>query len=132
MEYNTKKYEFSQEGYDFVVSTGLVGNNIRITCQENFSLGGPFYSNKFSLNDLRNINQFFMLPQTPEEGLGEINKVIERQKAGLSKGSNDTILFIGYLIIGTDNDSFTLPLRKEIMNQINMVYLLLQSQMQLI
>ena len=54
-----------------------------------------------------------MLPQSPEEALDEINKVIERQKAGLSKGNNDTMLFIGYLIIGTDNDSFTLPLRRD-------------------
>ena len=113
MEYNTQKYQFNQEGHDFVVSTGLVGNSIRITCQENFSLGGPFYSNEFTLNDLRTINQFFMLPQSPEEALDEINKVIERQKAGLSKGHNDTMLFIGYLIIGTDNDSFTLPLRRD-------------------
>ena len=113
MEYNTQKYQFNQEGHDFVVSTGLVGNSIRITCQENFSLDGPFYSNEFSLNDLRSINQFFMLPQSPEEALEEINKVIERQKAGLSKGNNDTMLFIGYLIIGTDNDAFTLPLRRD-------------------
>ena len=113
MEYKTQKYQFNQDGQDFVVSTGLVNDRIRITCQENLALDGPFYSNEFSLEDLRNANQFFMLPQTAEEALEEINKGIERQKAGLQRGMNDTMLFIGYVVIGTDNDSYNLPLRRD-------------------
>ena len=113
MEYNTNKYQFNQDGRDYVVSTGLVGNRIRITCQQNLALDGPFYSNEFTLDDLRHANQFFMLPQTPEEALSEINKGIERQKSGLSPGSNDTMIFVGYLVIGTDNDMYNLPLRRD-------------------
>ena len=113
MEYNTQKYQFNQDGRVYVVSTGLVGNRIRITCQENLALDGPFYSNEFTLDDLRHANQFFMLPQTPEEALLEINKGIERQKSGLQKGNNDTMIFIGYLVIGTDNDLYNLPLRRD-------------------
>ena len=113
MEYNTQKYQFNQDGRDFVVSTGLVGNRIRITCQENLALDGPFYSNEFTLDDLRHANQFFMLPQTPEEALEEINKGIERQRSALSQGMNDTMIFIGYVVIGTDNDSYNLPLRRD-------------------
>ena len=113
MEYNTQKYQFNQDGRYYVVSTGLVGNRIRITCQENLALDGPFYSNEFALEDLRHANQFFMLPQTPEEALLEINKGIERQKSGLSPGQNDTMIFIGYLVIGTDNDVYHLPLRRD-------------------
>ena len=113
MEYNTNKYQFNQDGRVYVVSTGLVGNRIRITCQENLALDGPFYSNEFTLDDLRHANQFFMLPQTPEEALLEINKTIERQKSGLEKGNNDTMIFIGYLVIGTDKDMYSLPLRRD-------------------
>ena len=113
MEYKTQKYQFNQDGQDFVVSTGLVNDRIRITCQENLALDGPFYSNEFALEDLRNTNQFFMLPQSAEEALDEINKGIERQKAGLSRGMNDTMIFIGYVVIGTDNDSYNLPLRRD-------------------
>ena len=113
MEYNTQKYQFNQDGRIYVVSTGLVENRIRITCQENLALDGPFYSNEFTLDDLRHANQFFMLHQTPEEALLEINKGIERQKSGLQKGNNDTILFTGYLVIGTDNDMYNLPLRRD-------------------
>ena len=113
MEYNTNKYQFNQDGKDFVVSTGLVSDRIRITCQESLALDGPFYSNEFSLDDLRRVNQFFMLPQTPQEALLEINKGIERQKSGLSRGTNDTMIFIGYLVIGTDKDAYNLPLRRD-------------------
>ena len=113
MEYNTQKYQFNQDGRDFVVSTGLVGNRVRITCQENLALDGPFYSNEFTLEDLRHAHQFFMIAQTPEEALMEINKGIERQKSGLAPGQNDTMSFLGYLVIGTDNDVYNLPLRRD-------------------
>ena len=77
------------------------------------ALDGPFYSNEFSLDDLRHAHQFFMIAQTPEDALKEINKGIERQKSGLAPGQNDTILFLGYLVIGTDNDVYNLPLRRD-------------------
>ena len=113
MEYYIQKYQFHQDGRDFVVSTGLVGDRIRITCQESLSLEGPFYSNEFSLHDLRVANQFFNLTQTSEEALKEINKGIERQKSALKIGENDTIHFLGYVIIGTDNDVYDLLLRRD-------------------
>ena len=113
MEYNIQKYNFFQNGKDYVVSTGLVGDRIRITCQENLSLDGPFYCNEFTLYDLRVANQFFNLTQSPVEALNEINKGIERQKSALKPGINDTMLFIGYLVIGTDNDIYNLILKRD-------------------
>ena len=114
MEYNIQKYQFHQNGKDYLVSTGLVGDKIRITCQENLTLDGPFYCNEFSLYDLRTANQFFRLTQSPQEALIEINKGIERQKTALQEGANNTMIFIGYLIIGTDNDIYNLVLRRDL------------------
>lgn len=114
MEYNIQKYQFHQNGKDYLVSTGLVGDKIRITCQENLTLDGPFYCNEFSLYDLRTANQFFRLTQSPQEALIEINKGIERQKTALKEGANNTMNFIGYLIIGTDNDIYNLVLRRDL------------------
>ena len=113
MEYNIQKYNFTQNGKEYVVSTGIVGDRIRITCQENLAFDGPFYCNEFTLYDLRTANQFFNLTQTPNEALNEINKGIERQKSALRPGPNDTIHFLGYLVIGTDNDVYTLILRRD-------------------
>jgi len=112
-EYNTQKYQFNQDGKDYIVSTGIIGDRIRITCQESLSLDGPFYSNEFTLHDLRAANQFFRLTQTPQDALKEINKGIERQKSGLKVGINDTMHFLGYLVIGTDNDVYNLILRRD-------------------
>ena len=113
MEYNIRKYQFHQNGKDYVVSTGIVYDRIRVTCQENLALDGPFYSNEFSLYDLQHIHQFFKITQTIEEALKEINKGIERQKTGLKLGSNDVMHFLGYLVIGTDNDVFILNLKRD-------------------
>ena len=112
MEYNIKKYQFNQNGTDYVVSTGLVYDHIRITCQENLNLDGPFYSNEFSLYELQNVHQFFKLTSTPEQALKEINKGIERQKCGLKLGANNIMHFFGYLVIGTDNDVYVLNLKR--------------------
>ena len=32
MEYITQKYQFNQDGKDYVISTGIIGDRIRITC----------------------------------------------------------------------------------------------------
>ena len=112
-ESNIHKYKFNQDGQEYIVSTGIINDRIRITCQENIAFDGPFYANEFTLDNLRSSNQFFLLTQSPEEALIEINKGIERQKSALEKKNNDTINFIGYLIIGTDNDIYTLPLKRD-------------------
>ena len=65
------------------------------------------------MNDLKAANQFFRLTQTLEEALNEINKGIERQKTGLKAELNDIMQFLGYLVIGTDNDVYNLVLRRD-------------------
>ena len=62
---------------------------------------------------MRAANQFFRLTQSPIEALSEINKGIERQKSALKPGLNDTMHFIGYLVIGTDNDIYNLILKRD-------------------
>ena len=94
MEYSTQKYQFNQDGKYYVISTGIIGDRIRITCQENLAWDRPFYSNEFSLDDLRDANQFFTLCHSSQDALLEINKGKERQKSGLQKGNNDTMIFI--------------------------------------
>ena len=111
-EYNSQTYELNQDGRDYILTTGLVNDNMRITCRDHIELSGPYYMGEYSLNDLSSIHKFFLLTKTIEAAQSEINKAIERQKCGVLDQGNILKIII-YLIIGTDRSNLTLKLYKQ-------------------
>ncbi len=107
-----QSYQLNQGQNEYILTTGLVNNNIRVTCQENISLTGPYFANDFSLQDLSSIHKFFALLSSIEEAQYELNKAIERQRVGVNK-EFDIINVIFYLHVGTDKINLTLPLKKQ-------------------
>ena len=111
-EYNTQTYELNQEGKDYILTTGLINDNIRITCRDHLELLGPYYINDFSLSDLSSKNKYFILSENIESAQLEINKAIERQKCGVKQEGN-VLKIIIYLTIGTDKSNLNLSLLKQ-------------------
>jgi len=111
-EYNIHTYELNQEDRDFILTTGLIHDNIRITCREQIEMSGPYYMGEYSLNDLSSLHKYFLLCESIEAAQIEINKAIERQKCGVLEEGN-TLKIIIYLIIGTDRSNLTLILYKQ-------------------
>ena len=111
-EYNIQTYELNQGGKDYILTTGLINDNIRITCRDHLELTGPYYLNDFSLSDLSSKNKYFILSDSIESAQTEINKAIERQKCGLKQEGN-IIKIIIYLTIGTDQSNLNLSLLKQ-------------------
>ena len=110
-EYNIQTYELNQSGKDYILTTGLINDNLRITCRDHLELTGPIYINDFSLGDLSSKNKYFMLSDSIESAQTEINKAIERQKCGLKQEGN-VLKVIIYLTIGTDKSNLNLSLLK--------------------
>lgn len=111
-EENMQSYQLNQGENEYILTTGLVDGNIRLTCQENISLTGPYYANDFSLEQLCSIHKYFNLISTIQEAQYELNKAIERQRVGIRK-ENDLLNVIFYLHVGTDKINLTLPLKKQ-------------------
>ena len=111
-EYNSQTYELNQDGRDYILTTGLVNDNMRITCRDHIELTGPYYMGEYSLNDLSSIHKYFLLTETIEAAQTEINKAIERQKCGVIDQGNILKIII-YLIIGTDRSNLTLKLYRQ-------------------
>lgn len=111
-EYNVQKYELNQGGKNYILTTGLINDNLRITCRDHIESIGPYYINDFSLSDLSSKNKYFMLSNSIESAQVEINKAIERQKCGLKQEGN-IIKIIIYLTIGTDQSNLNLSLLKQ-------------------
>ena len=111
-EYNIQKYELNQEGKDYILTTGLINDNIKITCRDQKELTRTYYTNQFSLSDLSSKNIYFKLCESIEAAQIEINKAIERQKCGVKEEGNIIIVFI-YFTIGTDRTNLSLKLLKQ-------------------
>ncbi len=111
-EYSIQKYELNQEGKDYILTTGLINDNIKITCRDQKELTRTYYTNQFSLSDLSSKNIYFKLCESIEAAQIEINKAIERQKCGVIEKGNILTIMI-YLMIGTDQSNLNLTLYKQ-------------------
>ena len=110
-EYNIQTYELNQSGKDYILTTGLINDSLRITCRDHIELTGPIYISDFSLGDLSSKNKYFILSDSIESAQNEINKAIERQKCGVKEEGN-VLKIIIYLTVGTDKSNLNLSLLK--------------------
>lgn len=111
-EYNIQNYELNQDGVEYILTTGLVGDKIRVTCRESIDNSSPYFMGEYTLNDLSSIHKYFLLTESIEAAQLEINKAVERQKCGV-KNEGNILKIMFYLIIGTDKSNLTLTLFKQ-------------------
>ena len=114
MEYgenNIKFFKLNQEGKEYILSISIYEDYIRLSCQERNIQLGNYYETDFSLNDLSEINRFFLIMSSIYEAQNELIKAIEKQKVGIEVEQN-LLNLLFYLIIGTDNILIKLPLAK--------------------
>ena len=110
-EVNIRFFKLNQDGKEYILSLSIYEDCIRLTCQENKGISGNYYETNYTLNELCEINRFFFIMNSLYEAQNELIKAIEKQKIGIELGQNSLNL-IFYLIIGTDNILFKLPLAK--------------------
>ena len=111
-EYNIQNYELNQDGIEYILTTGLVGDKVRVTCRESIDNSRPYFMGEYTLNDLSSIHKYFLLTESIEAAQLEINKAVERQKCGV-KDEGNILKIMFYLIIGTDKSNLTLTLFKQ-------------------
>ena len=111
-EYNTQNYELNQDGIQYILTTGLVGDKVRVTCRESIDLSSPYFMGEYTLNELSSIHKYFLLTETIEAAQSEINKAVERQKCGVKEEGN-ILKIMFYLTVGTDKSNLTLTLFKQ-------------------
>ena len=114
MEYENnylKFFKLNQDGKEYILSISIYEDYIRLSCQDSFGKKGNYYETDFNLNDLSEINRYFLIMSSIYEAQNELIKAIEKQKVGVEIGQN-LLNIIFYLIIGTDNVLLKLPLAK--------------------
>ena len=96
MDNNKKQYKVTQDENDYILTSELYQNNIRLTLQEINKNNPLIYVGDFSVQDLKKINEIFYTTSTKEEALSVINNIIEEQKVNIEKKQNyiNIILFL--------------------------------------
>ena len=110
-ESDIKFFKLNQEGKEYILSISIYRDSVRLSCQENIGKSGNYYETDFTLNDLSEINRYFLIISSIYEAQKELIKAIEKQKVGVEIRQN-LLNIIFYLIIGTDKISIKLPLAK--------------------
>ena len=96
MDNNKKQYKVTQDENDYILTSELNVNNLRITLQEINKNNPLIYVGDFSLQDLKKINEVFYTTSTVQEALIIINNIIEEQKVNIEKKQNyiNILLFL--------------------------------------
>lgn len=109
---NLQRYELIQENNKYIVTTGVTGDRVRVTCQDSQYSDAPKYSRDYSIDDLQRISRVFYICKSGIDCQTELNKAIEKEKVGVfEQGQTCDLMF--YMMIGTDKEDISLPLDKE-------------------
>ena len=78
------RYQVTQDGKDYILSTVIINDKIRIECQDNNFTPSPTYYKDYSLTDLNSFSEIFKLIPTIVEAQNELNNAIEQQQVKLT------------------------------------------------
>lgn len=116
-EENENTYQLNQDNKEYMLSTSLINDKVRFTCEDSTSDEKPTYTKDFSLEDLMKIHRLFYIIPTIQVAQEELDKAIEKQKIGITKESENSLGIIFYMMIGTEKIDFTLSLPKKVLDQ---------------
>ena len=111
-ETDSRSFKLRQEGKEYILSLSIVGDFLRFSGQKNLGKDCDFYETDFSLDDLREINRYFLIISSIKEAQNELIKAIEKQQVGIENDQN-LLKIIFYMAIGTDKIVIRISLEKK-------------------
>ena len=110
---NASSYQINQEDKEYIVTTQLINDLLRIECEDKNIISNPIYSRAFSLTNLKEINNYFQPYDSVQQIQEELNSAIENQSAAIFNSSNNTINITFYLKNKISQANISLKLLKE-------------------
>ena len=109
METNINSYKLDQEDKEYIFSTSIVGNKLRMTCQNSSMGNNKKYTRDFSIEQLHKIDKIFSFLQSPFEASDYIDKALNNQKVGVSE-ENGIIKITFYITTKGITNQIEIPL----------------------
>jgi hypothetical protein len=108
------RYQVTQDDKEYILSTAIVNDKIRIECQDNNFPSSPIYSKDFSLIDLRTYSEIFTLVHSISEAQNELNNTIEKQQVTIvNQGDSMEIAFVVQIGSYEQELIFQLPIKNK-------------------
>ena len=110
METNIQKFELSQNGKNYILTTEVIGEYVKLTCVETGISNPAVYFGEFTLSYLKQLSKIFKSISTIYEAQEILNQNIQTQKVTVEHKGN-IINIILYLTRETESeDSYTLKM----------------------
>ena len=98
MSSNIQRFQLTQGGKNYILTSQIDGEFVKITCVESNVVNSPMYIGRFALSQLQQLNKRFNTMTTIKEAQEFLNQSIEKQKVNVEyKGNllNVTLYFLG-------------------------------------
>ena len=92
MEASTNSYRLNQGKKEFIFSTSIIGNKIRLSCQNTNNINNKKYSRDFTMEQFREIDDLFNFIKTPHHASEYIDRVLRNQKVGINDENDEVIV----------------------------------------
>ena len=107
------RYQVTQDDKEYILSTAIIGDKVRIECQDKNFASSPLYSRDYSLIDLRTFSEIFTLVQSLSEAQNELNNTIEKQQVTIiNQGESIEISFVVQIANYEQELVFQLPIKQ--------------------
>ena len=114
MESNINSYKLDQEDKEYIFSTSIVGNKLRMACQNSSSGDNKTFTRDFSIEQLHKIDNIFSILTSPMEASDYIDKALNNQKVGVSE-ENGIIKITFYITTKGVTNQIEIPLGESIL-----------------
>ena len=92
METSTNSYKLNQGKKEYIFSTSIIGNKIRISCQNTNDINSKKHSRDFTMEQFREIDDLFNFIKTPHHASEYIDRVLRNQKVGINDENGEVII----------------------------------------
>jgi len=106
MESNSNDYQLKQGGKEYIFSTSIVGNLIKLSCKNQ---EGKIFSRNFTVNDLKSLDPMFNEITSESDGIDYIDKALNIHKVGVRE-EDGKIKIIFYVKTQGMNNQVEIPL----------------------
>ena len=116
MSHRIQKYELTQNDRKYILSTQIEGENVKIMCKEVGMTNPPEYIGIFSLDQLRQLSEFFNNISTINEAQELLNQTVENQKVSVEYLGNIINIILYFTKESEEEDS--LAMKIELINDV--------------
>ena len=102
-------YRLEQGGQEYIFSAGIVGNKLRMTCQNSSNPNNKKFLRDFTVTELNKIDNHFKIIKTPEQALEYIDKALSKHKVGINE-ENGGLKLTFYITSNGVSNQIDIPL----------------------